>query len=40
MCHGPELAAADDPQVGLVLLCLKDRRLPLAGQILEAVRVE
>jgi hypothetical protein len=29
--HLRELAAADDPQVGPVLLCLQDRRLPPAG---------
>jgi hypothetical protein len=34
------LAAADDPQVGPVLFRLHDRRLPLAREILDAVRVE
>jgi hypothetical protein len=38
--HIRELGAADDPQVGPVLLCLQDRCLPLAGQILEGLRVE
>jgi hypothetical protein len=38
--HIRQLAAADDPQIGPVLLCLQDRRLPLAGQIFEGVRVE
>jgi hypothetical protein len=34
-----ELVAADDPQVGPVLLCLQNCRLPLPGQILEGVSV-
>jgi hypothetical protein len=38
--HPSEVVAADDPQVGPVLLGLQDRRLPLPGQILEAVGVE
>jgi hypothetical protein len=38
--HARELVAADDPQVGRVLFCLQDRRLPLTGQILEGVGVE
>jgi hypothetical protein len=40
MKNSSELAAADDPQVGPVLLGLQDRRLPHPGQILEVVRVE
>jgi hypothetical protein len=35
-----ELVAADDPQVRPVLFRLEDRRLPLPGQVLEAVGVE
>jgi hypothetical protein len=34
------LVAADEPQLRPVLLCLKDRRLPLARQILEAGGLE
>jgi hypothetical protein len=30
----------DDPQIGPVLLCLEDRRLPLPEQILECVGFE
>jgi hypothetical protein len=35
-----ELVAADDPQAGPVLFCLQDRRVPLAGQILDGVGVQ
>ncbi len=35
-----ELVAGDDAQLRPVLLGLEDRRLPLAGEILEAVRVD
>jgi hypothetical protein len=38
--NSPELLAADDPQVGPVLFCLQDRRLPLTGQVLEGVSVQ
>jgi hypothetical protein len=35
-----ELVGADDPQIGRVLFCRQDRRLPLPGEILEGVCVE
>jgi hypothetical protein len=35
-----ELAAVDDLQLGPVRFCLHDRRVPLPGQILEAVGVD
>jgi hypothetical protein len=40
MRSSQELVGADDPQIGRVLFCLQDRRLPLAGQVLEALSVE
>jgi len=37
-CRGPGSVPTDDPQLRLALLSLQDRHLPLARQILVAVR--